>query len=159
MTYTVCYIDKQGTFVMKVFLLGDKIIMAENSKKTPHVRKGETMRDKAQKATDKSAKPRRLNITASAVNRPLKAASVLGKKEFYLITPQEKGFRGFLTKRRRLTPSYLISSYKELREVSWPNRRETWKLMLSVFLFATVFGLLVTAVDFGLDKLFREAFL
>ncbi len=144
---------------MKVFLLGDNKYMADKVKKTQVVRKNESMRDKAKKATDKSAKPRRLKKTASSVARPFKAASKIAKKEFYLITPRESGFKGFLTKRRSFVPRYLVSSYKELKNVSWPNRRETWRLMSAVFIFATIFALAIKFVDYGLDKLFRRAFL
>jgi preprotein translocase SecE subunit len=133
--------------------------MAEEKKKLPRVRKVETMRDKATKAEGQSAKPRRLKKTASAVKKPIKAMSVAAKKEYHLITPQDGGFKGFLTKSRRITPRYFSEAYKELKRVTWPNRRETWRLMDAVFLFATIFGLLITVVDYGLDKLFKQAFL
>ena len=133
--------------------------MAEESSKKSRVRKTETMRDKAQKAETSKQKPRRLNKTANAVKKPFKKAKDIGTTEYYLITPSEKGIRGFLTKRRRFIPKYFRDSYKELKLVTWPNRRETLRLMWAVFIFAIVFGLLITVVDYGLEKLFREAFL
>ncbi|MEI7631776.1 MAG: preprotein translocase subunit SecE [bacterium] len=133
--------------------------MADKAKKTQTIRKSESMRDKANKVTEKSAKPRRIKKTASKIVKPLKAISKIGKKEYFLITPKETGFKGFLTKRRSFTPKYVISSYKELKLVSWPNKLETWRLMSAVFIFATLFALAVKFVDYGLDKLFRRAFL
>lgn len=60
---------------------------------------------------------------------------------------------------RWLMPSYFINSWREVRQVSWPNRRETWRLTLAVFIFAIVFGALVAAVDKGLDELFKRVIL
>ena len=54
---------------------------------------------------------------------------------------------------------YFRGAWKELREVTWPNRRETWQLTFAVFVFAIIFGAMVTATDYGLDKLFRKIIL
>ncbi len=133
--------------------------MAEDSKSNKRVRKQETMREKTAKATKDTKSPRRIKRTASAVKRPVKAVVEAGKKEYHLIPQSDSGVKGFLTKSRRVTPGYFRSSYKELKLVSWPNRKETWRLVFAVFIFATLFGLLITVVDFGLDKLFKQAFL
>lgn len=117
------------------------------------------MREKTEKAAKGTKSPRRIKKTASAVKRPVKAVLDAGKKEYHLMPQSDSGVKGFLTKSRRVTPSYFRSSYKELKLVSWPNRKETWRLVFAVFLFATLFGLLITVVDFGLDKLFKQAFL
>lgn len=121
--------------------------------------KQESMREKSAKAATRSAKPRRLKSTASAIRRPLSAARRIAKKEYYVVKPRESGFKGFLTKKRRWTPGYFRSAFKELRQVTWPSRRESWKLVVSVFLFSIIFGSLIAVVDFGLDKLFKQAFL
>ncbi len=121
--------------------------------------KSESMREKTSKAVSRSAKPRRLHRTASAVKRPLRAVHRIAKKEYYVVKPHESGFKGFLTKRRRWTPGYFRSAFKELRLVTWPSRHNTWKLVASVFLFSIVFGTAIAIVDFGLDKLFKQAFL
>jgi preprotein translocase SecE subunit len=54
---------------------------------------------------------------------------------------------------------YFRNSWKELREVTWPNRRETWQLTFAVFVFAIIFGALITVTDYGLDKLFKKVIL
>jgi preprotein translocase SecE subunit len=59
----------------------------------------------------------------------------------------------------KLTPKYLVNSWRELRQVHWPNRRETWRLTLAVFVFAVVFGAMVAGVDKGLDELFKKVVL
>lgn len=133
--------------------------MAKESKDKARIRKTETMRDKAEKAETHKAKPRRLSKTTSAVKKPISKAGEVVTKEYYLITPSETGIRGFLTKRRRFIPKYFRDSFKELKLVTWPNRKETWNLMWAVFIFAIVFGLIITIVDYGLEKLFKGAFL
>ncbi len=132
--------------------------MAEE-KGRKRILKTESMREKSSKAASRQQKPRRLHRTVKAVGKPVAAARKLAMKEYYLVKPHEAGFKGFLTKRRRWTPGYFRSAFKELRQVTWPNRRNTWKLVISVFLFSLIFGLLIAVVDFGLDKLFKKAFL
>ncbi len=60
---------------------------------------------------------------------------------------------------RWLVPPYFVNSWREVRQVTWPNRRETWRLTLAVFIFAIVFGALVAGVDKGLDLLFKKVIL
>ncbi len=53
-------------------------------------------------------------------------------------------------------PPYIRGSWRELRQVTWPSRRQAWSLTYAVIIFSIVFGVLVFAVDLGLDKLFKE---
>jgi preprotein translocase subunit SecE len=52
-------------------------------------------------------------------------------------------------------PPYFRNSWKELTQVTWPDRRQTRRLTFAVILFSVIFGTIVAGVDFGLDKLFR----
>lgn len=106
----------------------------------------------------KPAKTRRLRDTAGKIARPLKAAHRIGKKEYYIPLPDNRAGR-FLNKKRSLTPSYFKNAWKELRQVTWPNRKETTQLTIAVFIFAIIFGALVTATDYGLDKIFKRVLL
>jgi preprotein translocase SecE subunit len=60
---------------------------------------------------------------------------------------------------RILYPSYFRNSFRELKQVTWPGRRESLRLTSAVLAFAIVFGAIVALVDFGLDKLFKELIL
>lgn len=60
---------------------------------------------------------------------------------------------------RFIVPKYFRQSWQELREVTWPDRKQTVKLTFAVIAFATVFGVAIAIVDYGLDKLFRELLL
>lgn len=67
-----------------------------------------------------------------------------------------KASKGFLGKVGRfLVPKYFRSSWSELRQVTWPDRGQTARLTTAVIIFATVFGIIIAIVDYGLDKLFR----
>ena len=159
------YIDTSDLHKYEGFFIGvaarhrEKSETMAEEKSRKRLVKQESMRDRAAKASSRSEKPRRLKKTASAIRKPFAAAHRIGKKEYYVIKPHESGFKGFLTKKRRWTPGYFRSSFKELRLVTWPNRKETWKLVVSVFLFSIIFGCAIAIVDYGLDKLFKEAFL
>lgn len=60
---------------------------------------------------------------------------------------------------RWLIPSYFINSWREVRQVTWPNRRETWRLALAVFIFAIIFGAMIAGVDKVLDLIFKKLIL
>ena len=55
-----------------------------------------------------------------------------------------------------LLPRYFRNSWKELRQVAWPNRRESWQLTSAVIIFAVIFGVMIAVVDYGLDKVFKQ---
>jgi len=126
------------------------------------VKKAESVREKRAKATDAKPKQRRVRQAVGQANRPLKAASRGAAKA---ASPF-----GFLLKPFRIRPSrfvgrilhkvllfgYFANSWRELRQVEWPNRRETLKLTLAVFVFAIGFALLIAILDFGLDKVFKQ---
>ena len=55
--------------------------------------------------------------------------------------------------------NFVRSSFRELRDVVWPNRRQTTQLTLAVFVFAIVFGIIISVTDYGLDKIFKQILL
>lgn len=124
------------------------------AEKKPRIRKAETVRERNEKAT--------LKATAEA-NRVRKqpirrAGKVLSKparviSKPFKVRPVKFVFRWI---GRILLPKYFRNSYKELRQVKWPGRRESWKLTLAVLTFALVFGFFVTIVDYGLDKVIKR---
>lgn len=140
--------------------------MAEDSKaksgKRRVVKKSETVREKREKAAEVKPKQHRVRQTAGKANRPVKAAGRGIAKAVRPLNPLLKPFRTrparfvgrFLAK--VLFINYVTASWKELRQVTWPNRRETTKLTLAVFVFAISFALLIAILDFGLDKVFKQ---
>lgn len=121
----------------------------------------ESFREQSAKQREKAAQPRRLRKTATSAAKPVKAArsgiGKLFKPLGFILTPfKTKPMRAigrFLSK--ILLLNYFRASWQELRQVTWPNRKETTKLTSAVIIFALVFGVFITVVDYGLDKLFR----
>lgn len=65
-----------------------------------------------------------------------------GKKPFILIRP----FVAF--------GRYLRDSWRELRQVRWPNRKVTWKMVLAVFVYTALFITLLVVLDILFDWIF-----
>ena len=57
---------------------------------------------------------------------------------------------------RIIFPKPLRRSFSELRQVTWPNRKQTLQLTSAVIMFSVVFGVVVAIFDAGLDKLFKQ---
>lgn len=114
--------------------------------KKVRIRKAATTSEQAEAAQAKaesSAEPSKL----AAVKTKLPKPGIL------------RVLRLFLRPLRWLIPRYFVNSWREVRQVTWPSRRETWRLTLAVFIFAVVFGTLVASVDKGLDLLFKKVIL
>lgn len=54
---------------------------------------------------------------------------------------------------------YLKNSFGELKQVTWPDWKQSWRLTWAVLVFSIFFGVIVAVVDFGLDKLFKKLIL
>ncbi|MBR3168814.1 preprotein translocase subunit SecE [Candidatus Saccharibacteria bacterium] len=65
-----------------------------------------------------------------------------GKKVFVL-------FRPFVALGR-----YLRGSWQEIRQVRWPNRKATWKMVLAVLIYTALFVLIISLLDMFFTWLF-----
>jgi len=124
--------------------------------------KATSLREHAAKSRDKAAQPRRLRQASATAKKPVNALVRLIKT---VLRPFSFVLLPFKTRRARFVGriiskifllGYFVNSWKELREVDWPDRRTTLKLMLAVIIFSTIFGIFITLVDYVLDKLFRS---
>lgn len=50
---------------------------------------------------------------------------------------------------------YFVESWRELKLVRWPNRRESWKMTGSVIAFAIAFAVAVMLIDGLFDWIFK----
>ncbi|MGC1177060.1 MAG: preprotein translocase subunit SecE [Candidatus Saccharimonadales bacterium] len=126
------------------------------------VKNPETFRERALKTTENDAQ----------ANRATKAKRAGGKTLAPVVRPVQK-FSGkvasttafklarkpFRLLGKILLPSYIRSSWRELRLVAWPDWKQSRRLTVAVLGFAIVFGAVIALVDFGLDKLFKEIIL
>ena len=132
--------------------------MADDKKKAPKTRKPkDSLRERNKKAAEAKGKPKRIRKAATTAVKPVSAVSKVLQSEFHILPRSENP--GFFTKSRTITPSYFTKSTAELGNVTWPGRKETWKLVFAVFMFAIVTGTFVAILDFGLEKLFKNAIL
>ena len=115
------------------------------------IKKVESVREKAVKATEDSGQPRRLQKTTRRMGAPFRA---IGR--FFSRLNSIKFFRiiGYI-----FVPPYFRNSWKELRQVTWPAFRVGVRLTFAVIIFAIAFGLFVALLDFLLDKVFKEVLL
>lgn len=130
--------------------------MAKKLVRKPRVRKTETIRERTQRATAKAearaAKPesrfKRLLKKTGRLFSPLK------KPLHFITAPLRTRPIRFIGRwiGRILWPRYFRNSYRELRQVHWPTRRETWKMTFAVLVFALVFGLGAAGIDWVLDN-------
>ena len=71
-----------------------------------------------------------------------KSAQTSDKKVFIL-------FRPFVALGR-----YLRDSWREIRQVRWPNRKATWKMVLAVLVYTALFVLFISLLDLFFTWLF-----
>jgi preprotein translocase SecE subunit len=114
----------------------------------------QTVREKAESSQKQTSKPKKqgvLRLTGRFIATPFKfigrSIGKLGK------------YKAFRVIGRILWPTYFRNSFKELKQVTWPGRRESWQLTSAVIIFSIIFGLLIAIVDFGLDKIFKQVLL
>jgi preprotein translocase subunit SecE len=52
--------------------------------------------------------------------------------------------------------NYFSASRAELAKVTWPNRRQTLRLTLTVIVFSAIFATILGALDFGFSTLIQK---
>lgn len=98
---------------------------------------------------------------ARTINKASKKASEVGAVEVSTPTPR----RGLLGKRvNPLAPikwllRYIRDSYRELRRVTWPDKKTAWRLTGTVFLFSFIMALFLFGLDSAFSKMFEKLFL
>jgi preprotein translocase SecE subunit len=130
--------------------------VAERGK--PRVRKAPTMREQAESVRAKAEKqrPQRLHKVTATAKKPFRKVRLPSNPATRFLAKIGRALKKVLN---WLVPRYIVNSWREVRLVTWPSRRETWRLTGAVFIFAVVFGALVAVVDKGLDELFKKVIL
>ncbi len=52
--------------------------------------------------------------------------------------------------------NYLIAAWAELGKVTWPTRRQAWRLTLMVIAFSAVFAIILGALDYVFSGLLQK---
>ena len=103
----------------------------------------------SKKESDSEPKITRKKVTIKdkKTEKAKKAVSKVGKKDekkpFILIRPFVALFR------------YLRDSWMELRQVRWPSRKATWKMVLAVLVYTALFMAVIALLDLIFGKLFN----
>ena len=90
---------------------------------------------------DKKSEKQKVKATKKAEKNIAKEKS--GKKPFIL-------FRPFVALGR-----YLRDSWREIRQVRWPNRKTTWKMVLAVIIYTALFMVIILLLDMFFTWLFN----
>ena len=96
------------------------------------------------KATDSKEVNKKVN---KEIKQPAKTTKKVEKKE-----PAKKGF--ILFRPFKALFGYIRDSWREIRQVRWPNRKATWKMVLAVFVYTALFVALITLLDVFFSWLF-----
>jgi preprotein translocase SecE subunit len=80
---------------------------------------------------------------AKAAEKKVSEGKKSSKKPFIL-------FRPFVYLGR-----YIRDSWRELRQVRWPNRKATWKMVLAVLVYTALFVVLISLLDLFFTWLFN----
>ena len=51
---------------------------------------------------------------------------------------------------------YIHESWLEIRQVRWPNRKETWKMTLSVIIYVVILAAAIMLLDALLQLIFNQ---
>lgn len=62
----------------------------------------------------------------------------------------------FITTPIRAFSRYLAESWQELKQVRWPNRKMTWKLVFAVIIYTVIFAALIMVLDALFTLLFNN---
>jgi preprotein translocase SecE subunit len=54
---------------------------------------------------------------------------------------------------------YFVASWRELKQVSWPDRKTAWKLTFTVVMFSVIFAIFTSSLDYGFERLAKQIFL
>ena len=52
--------------------------------------------------------------------------------------------------------NYFRDSWREIRQVRWPNRKATWKMVLAVIIYTAIFIVALTLIDALFSLIFNN---
>lgn len=128
----------------------------------------ESVRERAERAISEATNSKK---TDRADKKAVKAEKKVEKVEVAKVKPAKTRKIKFLNRNKHeskkdkkprrfhIIPRFITEAFKEIRLVTWPDARTTFKLTTAVIIFATVFTIMVSLVDYGFGKIFKKVFL
>ncbi len=87
-----------------------------------------------------------------------KKKSILSK-EIKLPLPKSLSGGKFSKSRRIRLPRYFREALQEIKKVTWPNRKETWKWTFAVLVFTAVMTVFIIIADIIFQEIAERVFL
>jgi preprotein translocase SecE subunit len=113
----------------------------------------ESVRDRAERAISEASNPKKRQ-EKTEVSAESKRLKLLRRNKKEKAPKKDKKPRRF-----HIIPKFIRLAFKEIKLVTWPDARTTYKLTTAVIIFATVFAILVSLVDWGFGNIFKKVFL
>lgn len=127
--------DSERTIVRKKVSVADK--------QTDKERRAKAKADAKKVSLDTPEKAREMAKNGKKSAKLNKKVVQNGKKPFIL-------FRPFIA-----LGHYIRDSWAELRQVRWPNRKMTWKMVAAVIVYSLLFVVLISVLDVFFSWLFN----
>ena len=113
------------------------------------------------KAGDKKSEDEPKNKTSKNVKEAVKIAKNIVKEEKKAVKKEKKAQKEKkpMNKFTRIITApfrYVRDSWREIRQVRWPNRKATWKLVGAIFIYSAFFIILVTLLDALFNFIFSK---
>ena len=106
-----------------------------------------TRSDDAEKITRK--------VSVKAKNSESKKTKIANKKaEQKAIKEAKKSLKNAEKGDKKV--GYFRGAFRELRQVRWPNRKETWKMTLSVIIYVIILAAAIMLLDALLQLIFKQ---
>ncbi len=121
--------------------------MAEKPKR--RLKPPQSLREKANEANQPHNKKKRNYLkTRLVITAPfVKCSKFFGR------------YKAFRIIGKIIVPTFFRNSWKEIRMVTWPDRKTSIRLTMAVLAFAIVIGAIVATLDYGLSHLFKNIIL
>lgn len=123
---------------------------AKAKKTTKSTKNTESAKSTKPKTTVKTTK-----VTTKTVKKPAKQAKPTKKVEKAKKSDKKPFilFRPFVA-----LGHYLRDSWRELRQVRWPNRKATWKMTLAMLVYCAIFLVFIVLLDLLFSFIFNNMF-
>lgn len=100
--------------------------------------------------------------TSKPVKKQVKkpAKKVLSKKKSTKQVKSKTKPKKFAKVRSKIrVPRYFKDSWREVKKVTWPTRKDAVKFSFAVIVFTAIFALFTSLLDFGFNQLVERIFL
>lgn len=129
------------------------------------------------KAGDKTSEDEPKKSTSKNVREAVKIAKKIVKEEKAVVKADKKEKKAKKASEKKKMPMplriitfpfrmiakpfialgrYIKGSWQEIRQVSWPNRKATWKLVFAIFVYSAFFIVLVMLLDALFNFIFSK---